>query len=140
ELEDRLSMARAKAERLKIKPRVYIEEWDTPMLSGISWFSEIVRVCGAEDVFVDKSQGSLAKEREVTSALVIAKNPQIILACWCGKPVEIQKIKDREGWSAIEAVKTNRIYELDPAIFLQPGPAPIVSGIEVLERIFSEFS
>ena len=140
ELEDRLALAKSQASRLKHRPRVYIEEWDQPMLSGISWFSEIVQACGGEDIFIEKSHGSLAREREVNCELVIQRNPEIILACWCGKPVDKAQIKSREGWSAIEAVKTDRIYELDPAIFLQPGPAPIVSGIEVLERIFNQFA
>lgn len=140
ELEERLSLAKLQGEQLVRKPRVYIEEWDEPMFSGISWFSQIIRLCGGEDVFVDKSQGSLAKERQVSSEQVIAANPDIILACWCGKPVDIMSIKSRAGWSEVSAVQRNRIYELDPAIFLQPGPAPIVDGIAIIERIFKQFS
>lgn len=139
ELEERIEDARERASRLKRKPRVYLEEWDAPMLTGISWFSEIVEVCGGVNIFSEKSKGSLAKEREVQSSDVVSANPEIILACWCGKKVEIESFAARSGWSEVEAVKNNRVYELDPAIFLQPGPAPIVAGIEILERIFKQF-
>ena len=33
---------------------------------------------------------------------------------------------------AINAVKNNKIFELDPAIFLQPGPALFKDGIDTL--------
>lgn len=139
QLEERLDEAKAVAANLKHKPKVYLEEWDDPMLSGISWFSEIIRACGGIDIFIEKSKGSLAKERQVTNEQVIAANPDIIMACWCGKPVQIESFAKREGWGGIKAVQNNQIFELDPAIFLQPGPAPIVAGIEVIQRIFNDF-
>lgn len=138
-LEDCLAQAKELSAQWKRKPRVYIEEWDEPRLSGISWFSQIVRACGGDDIFAQKSKGSLAKERAVLDSEVIAANPEIILACWCGKPVDIDSFAKREGWSELTAVKQNNIVELDPAIFLQPGPAPFVDGIPQLLRIFGQF-
>ncbi|MBH46541.1 MAG: cobalamin-binding protein [Halobacteriovorax sp.] len=139
DLEERLEQAHEFSSRLKHRPKVYIEEWDEPMLSGISWFSEIVRACGGEDIFVHKSSGSLAKDRAVESSEVIAANPDIILGCWCGKPVDVKSFATRTGWKNIKAVENNQVFELDPAIFLQPGPAPILAGIPILQRIFSDF-
>lgn len=122
----------------KHPPRVYFEEWDNPMISAIRWVSDIIEIAGGIDIFRDKSTGAMAKDRFVTSELVIEKNPDIIFGCWCGKKVRIEKIKNRSGWENINAVKNGHIYELDPAIFLQPGPAPILDGLKILSDFFDK--
>ena len=116
-------------------PRVYFEEWDEPMISGIEWVSDLIEWCGGTDVFRDRSKGKLAKERFVKPSEVVERDPSIIFGCWCGKKVKIDKIKNREGWGQISAVKNSRVFELDPSVFLQPGPAAIKDGA----RILSEF-
>ena len=114
----------------------YAEEWDEPTICGIRWFSELLEAFGGEDIFKDKSlNGSLAKDRFVTFEEVAKKNPDWFFACWCGKPVEMDAIKSRPGHDKINATKNNRIIELDPAIFLQPGPALFESGLDQIEQL-----
>lgn len=137
-LEQKMEMAREKARLFKVRPRVYIEEWDEPRLCGIRWFSEIVELCGGQDVFAEKSRhGSLARDRVVSDEEVMAASPDVILACWCGKPVDEEAIRSRVGYSGIPAVKSNQIVELPPEIFLQPGPALFLEGIDRLLKLFS---
>lgn len=33
------------------RPKVWFEEWDEPLISGIGWVSELVGIAGGEDVF-----------------------------------------------------------------------------------------
>lgn len=122
-----------KAAALPRRPKVYFEEWDQPRLSGITWVSELIEICGGENIFKDRS-GSLAKDREVTDDLIRLRNPDIIFGCWCGKPLRPERIVAREGYGSISAVKNNFIVELPPAIFLQPGPALFLDG---LDQMFS---
>ena len=129
QLKDRLQRTHR---HLKKEIKVYFEEWDEPMISGIRWVSDLITHLGAVDIFREESFGSLAKERFVSSEKVIKANPDIIFGCWCGKKVKIDDIKNRAGYENINAVKNNRVFELDPGIFLQPGPAPIISGIDLL--------
>jgi iron complex transport system substrate-binding protein len=42
----RLDEVRGRAARLPRRPRVYFEEWDEPMISGIGWVAELVEVAG----------------------------------------------------------------------------------------------
>ena len=77
-------------------------------------------------------------EREIQWSEVIEKNPDVILASWCGKPVDIDSIKEREGWGQISAIKSNRIHEIDSSIILQPGPASLTDGLKVLESLIRE--
>jgi len=139
ELENKISMARARASEFKHRPKVYIEEWDSPLICGIQWFSEIVEICGGEVIHMDKSMNSLATDRFITNEEVVAANPDIIFACWCGKKVVFNHIYEREGYTEISAVKNAQVFELKPEIFLQPGPAPIVSGIDQLLDIFEKY-
>lgn len=122
------------------RPRVYFEEWDEPMISAISWVSELIEICGGIDINKEKSSGVLAKERFVESSEIITKNPDIIFACHCGKKVKLEKIYQRENFDKINAVKTKNIFELEPEIFLQPGPAPILDGIDILIEHFKRWA
>lgn len=133
----RVSIANAKnrGENLDRKPLVYFEEWDKPTFSAIRWVSELIEIAGGKDIFSEKSHGKLASEREILWSDVVEMNPDIILASWCGKPVDINSIIERPGWSKITAVKNKRIHELDPSIILQPGPASLTDGLKVIQSL-----
>ena len=129
--EARLSAAaaeRAVGPRLK----VYFEEWDEPMISGIGWVSDLIGHAGGQDVFSDLSREPAAKDRIVTSQQVIAAAPDVILASWCGKRVNVDRIRARPGWAAIPAVAEGRIHEIKSPLILQPGPAALTDGFEAI--------
>jgi len=136
--EIKLEHIKQKAANLSKRPRVYFEEWDSPRISAISWVSELIEICGGENIFKHKS-GSLAKERFVKDEEIIELNPEIIFGCWCGKPFKPEKVKMRAGYEGIQSIKTNNIVELPPEIFLQPGPALFVDGIDQLFAYFQSF-
>ncbi|MDB9787113.1 cobalamin-binding protein [Bacteriovoracaceae bacterium] len=125
-----------KGKLLKNRPKVYFEEWNDPMISSIQWVSELIEICGGINIFSSQANETLAKNRIVESQKVVSLNPDIIFGCWCGKKVEIDDFGNRENWNAIKAVKNKDIYELDPSIFLQPGPAPIINGGDILLDYF----
>jgi iron complex transport system substrate-binding protein len=133
--ESQIKQARAWSQSLSGKPRVYIEEWDEPMITGIQWFSELVELCGGDPLFKQRSRGSLAQERFVTHQEVITENPDIILACWCGKKVDIASIYSRAGYHSVSAIKNEKVIELRPEIYLQPGPALFEEGLKELREI-----
>src|SRR5262249_7085742 len=112
--------------------RVYFEEWDDPMISGIGWVSEPIEAAGGQDVFSELRVCQAAKDRIVTSQDVIDAALEIILASWCGKKVVMDKIKNRPGWGAIPAVRNNRITEIKSPLVLQPGPAALTDGLDAI--------
>jgi iron complex transport system substrate-binding protein len=138
-LESKIQHAKDFAASLDVKPKVYFEEWDDPKISAIQWVSELVELCGGIDINQSVAKGNLAKERFVTDLDIINKDPDIIFGCWCGKRVKIDTIKNRKNYDKIKAVKNNQIFELAPEIFLQPGPAPILDGIDILIEYFKQF-
>jgi iron complex transport system substrate-binding protein len=114
------------------RTRVYFEEWDDPLISGIGWVSELIEIAGGEDVFSDLAVQKAAKDRIVSPEAVIAAAPDVILASWCGKKVVPDRIRQRPGWTGIPAVQTNRIVEIKSPLILQPGPAALTDGLDAI--------
>ena len=119
------------------RPLVYFEEWDSPMITGIKWVSELIEIAGGVDVFSELSSNEAATDRIVTSQQVIKAAPDIIVASWCGKKVRPGVFKDRDGWSVMPAVTNNCIYEIKSPLILQPGPAALTEGLDKLVKILS---
>ena len=135
DLQARLDNAAERSAALERRPRVYFEEWPDPAISGISWVSELITLAGGEDIFVDRSTGAMAPERFVTTEEIIARQPEMVLASWCGKPFDVEEFLSREGLMSLPAVRTGQVHEVDSTIILQPGPAAILAGLPELERL-----
>jgi iron complex transport system substrate-binding protein len=137
ELAATLGGARKRATQLRTRPRVYFEEWDNPMISGISWVSELIEAAGGVDVFADRASGKAAKERIVTAEEVIRSKPDIIIGSWCGKKFRAEKVAKRPGFDSIPAVKSEALYEIKSPLILQPGPAALPDGLAALQAIIA---
>ncbi len=132
QLEARLDATRRDAATLPRRPRVYFEEWNEPMISGIGWVSELIAVAGGIDIFGTLSERKSAKERIVSAEAVIAAAPDIILGSWCGKKFRPEQVRARPGFDAIPAVRTNALFEIKSPIILQPGPAALTDGLDAI--------
>ena len=127
-LKERLVQTRARAARNTRRPRVYFEEWDEPMISGIGWVAELIEVAGGIEVFPQLSQRKNAKDRIVSPAEVIAAAPDIIIGSWCGKKFNPAKLAMRPGFAQIPAVRNGWLREIKSSLILQPGPAALTDG------------
>lgn len=114
------------------RPRVFFEEWDDPLISGIGWVSELVTIAGGDDVFPELASEPLAKHRILLPEEVPPRGPEVILASWCGKKVVPGKIATRPGWDTVPAVQNGRIYEIKSPLILQPGPAALTDGLDAI--------
>jgi iron complex transport system substrate-binding protein len=131
------SIARS-AFRFPRRPRVFFEEWNDPLISGIRWVEELIEIAGGEPVFPELRNGRSAKERIVDLREAAARNPEVVIASWCGRKVNKDAIRDRPGWSGVEAVLSNQIYEIKSTYILQPGPAALTEGVRQLHFIFAQ--
>lgn len=122
------------------KPKVYFEEWDEPIITGIQWVSELVQLAGGVDCFEDNAKEALAKNRIVADHReVIDRNPDIIIGSWCGKKFRPEKVRAREGWDKIPAVMNNEIFEIKSCDILQPGPAALTDGLDQIKAIIDRW-
>jgi iron complex transport system substrate-binding protein len=139
-LEDRLDELREQAERLPRRPRVYFEEWDEPMISGIKWVSELIEAAGGIEVFPALAEHKNAKDRIVAADAVIAAAPDIIIGSWCGKKFVPARVSARPGFAAIPAVRDGALHEIKSPLILQPGPAALTEGLDQLVRIVGDWA
>ena len=135
-----LDAARAQAAQRACAPKVFFEEWDEPMISGIGWVSELIGIAGGVDVFAELSTQKLAKDRFASADQVIARNPDIIIGSWCGKKFVPAKVAARPGFVGIAAVRTGWLREIKSPLILQPGPAALTDGLDALMSIIAAWA
>jgi iron complex transport system substrate-binding protein len=139
-LETRLAQARLNAGLQSHRPRIYFEEWDDPMISGIGWVSELIEAAGGIDVFKHLAIEKSAKDRIVSADAVIAARPDIIIGSWCGKKFVPAKVAARPGFAMLPAVGAGHLYEIKSALILQPGPAALTDGLDAIIRIIDTWT
>jgi len=139
--EEHIAKVENAASAFSRRPRVYFEEWDEPMISGIRWVAELVRIAGGDDIFPELAQKSLARDRIIADhSEPIRRAPDIIIGSWCGKRFRADKVAARAGWEAIPAVRDQQLFEVKSPIILQPGPAALFDGLDALHGIISAWA
>jgi len=136
-LQAELRAIAASAERFRRRPRVFFEEWKDPLISGIRWVDELIGIAGGEPVFPELRMQPSAKNRILDPAEVIARDPEIVIASWCGRKVAKDGIRARPGWLAISAIRNGHVYEVKSTYILQPGPAALTEGVRQLHAILA---
>ncbi len=136
ELEAGLEHIRRQANELPGHPRVYFEEWDHPLISGIRWVSELIGIAGGEDCFPELAAEALGRNRIIGDpGEVVRRRPDVIIGSWCGKKFRPEKVEARAGWARIPAVVNREVHEVKSALILQPGPAALTDGVRALHDI-----
>jgi iron complex transport system substrate-binding protein len=134
DLQDEIRQIREFSSVWPDRPRVYFEEWNDPPIAGIRWVSELIEIAGGQDVFPELRERKEAAGRVVDPAEVVSRDPEIIVASWCGKPVDLNAIRNRPGWGGIAAVRTGRVHALPPGDVLSPGPS-VIRGLRALHDV-----
>jgi iron complex transport system substrate-binding protein len=125
---------------LSRRPKVYFEEWDEPMISGIGWVSELIEAAGGTDIFSDRATAKSATGRIVAPQEVITRAPDIIIGSWCGKKFRREKVARRSGFETVPAVRNGALFEVKSPLILQPGPAALTDGLNALAAIIEQIA
>lgn len=134
DMEDEFRQVREYSSVWPDRPRVYFEEWPDPLIAGIGWVSELIEIAGGRDVFAELRDRRAARDRVVDPAEVVRRDPEVILAAWCGRPVDPAAIAGRPGWHAVSAVRRGQVHALDAGDVLVPGPSLLV-GLRRIHEI-----
>lgn len=136
-LESGLAAARKRGAGLVRRPRIFFEEWDDPLISGIGWVSELIEIAGGIDIFAERSRKGAARDRIVSAEEVIARAPDLIIGSWCGKKFRPERVIARPGFAELPAVRTGAVHEIKSSLILQPGPAALTDGLAAIERLIA---
>jgi iron complex transport system substrate-binding protein len=137
ELQNGLRKIEDSARKFPRRPRVYFEEWNDPLISGIRWVEELIAIAGGDPIFPELRECGKAQDRVVDPSSVVARDPEVILASWCGMKVSIDAIRARPGWENTSAVRNGHIYEIPSTCILQPGPASLTEGVRQLHAVLA---
>lgn len=139
-LRGNLERTRERASRLSRRPRVFFEEWDDPLITGIRWVSELIDIAGGIDIFPENAAAQAASDRIVSRDEVAKRAPDIIIASWCGKKFVPARVRQRAGFDVVPAVRSGELHEIKSPIILQPGPAALTDGLAAIEEIIYRWS
>lgn len=132
----RLDALRQRASSMPRRPRVYFEEWNDPLITGIRWVAELVEIAGGIDCFPDRSREPLGKDRILADPLeVVRRAPDILIASWCGRKFRAEQVRARPGWENVPALRDDELHEIKSPLILQPGPAALTDGLDALVTI-----
>lgn len=140
ELRAGIDRAARAAARLPRRPCVYFEEWDDPLITGIGWVSELIETAGGRNCFPELAREKSAARRTVDSREVARRAPDIVIGSWCGKKFQPEKVRARNGWGAIPAVRDGYLHEIKSCDILQPGPAALTDGLRQLHEIIERWA
>lgn len=139
-LAERVNAVHERTIGLPRRPRVYFEEWDEPMISGIAWVSELIEAAGGVEVFPQLAARKNARDRIVLPGDVIAARPDIIIGSWCVKKFVPAKVAARPGFAEVPAVANGWLREIKSTLILQPGPAALTDGLDQLAGIMADWA
>jgi iron complex transport system substrate-binding protein len=107
------------------RPLVYCEEWGKPLILSQTWVAELVESAGGRFL------GQPGKH--TTEAEVIAADPDVIVAAWCGAGdrVPLEKIIPKRGWEQTKAAKNGRVYCINDE-FLNTPASTLIQGLHAL--------
>lgn len=135
-----VELAAERGARRAVRPKVYFELWYDPLITGIRWVSELIEVCGGDDIFAEHRVFSGAKERILADPLEpVRRDPDVMVASWCGKMFKPDVVRARTGWESFRPALDGELHEIESPVILQPGPAALTDGIEALMGIFDRW-
>ncbi len=138
EIEVDLDEIEAAGRRFPRRPRVYFEEWHDPLIAGAGWVTELVELAGGEDIFPELRGAALAKDRILAGPeVVLEREPDVMLASWCGAKFRPDYLPKRAGWPEAPFVREGRVFEIDSSIILQPGPGALTAGVRAIHRLLA---
>ncbi len=141
QLRERMARIEQSVAQLPSRPRIYFEEWNDPLISGIGWVSELIGIAGGQDCFPELAREPSAKKRIIADpAEVVRRQPDIILGSWCGKKFQPAHVCARSGWDALPAVRHHDVYEIKSCDILQPGPAALTDGLQQMHAVVQRWA
>lgn len=136
-LSEGLDAIAGSAQSFPRRPRVFFEEWKDPLISGIGWVEDLIGIAGGDVIFPELAGCGKAQDRVVAPAAVLERDPEVVIASWCGMKVNKALIRSRPGWERISAVRNGHLYEIKGTYILQPGPAALTEGVRQLHAILA---
>ncbi len=116
-------------------PRVVCLEWTHPPRSHGLWIPDILERLRVADFFGTPG----GHGRRIEWADVCDYDPEVLIVSPCGRTIpqiidDMAHLVDRDGWSRLSAVQSNRVFLLDGEISSRHGPR-VVRAMELMAEM-----
>ncbi|WP_422484355.1 helical backbone metal receptor [Gudongella sp. DL1XJH-153] len=120
------------------KKTVFYEIWHEPLMAAGpgSFVDELINRAGGENVAADAD----GEYPQFDLEQLIERNPQVYITANDLPEKTADSIKERPGYSEIDAIKNDRVYLLDGNIMSRPGPRIIDALKLIIEAIHPEIN
>jgi iron complex transport system substrate-binding protein len=114
DFEGRIDALRARTEVADARPSVAVLEWLDPLRGGANWVPELVTAAGGTYPLADSGDRSV----DLSWAELRTIDPDVLVVAPCSFDVaetrqRTDKLRERPGWSELQAVQTERVYAFD---------------------------
>lgn len=116
----------AAAEKLTSKPAVYVEIWNSPLMSaGTGTFvSDLITIAGGSNIADDTGTAWPVLSEEY----VISHNPDVIVVA---SGMGAGDVSSRAAFATVNAVKQGNVYDMVGDYIFRPSPR-IIKGLEMI--------
>ena len=131
EMEGRIEAVTDKLADVLEGPRIYHELDNTFFtVAPESFVGDFYRLLEARNI----AEGAPSAYPQLTQEQILDRDPEVIVLADADAGESAETVKARPGWSAISAVKNDRIYVVDPDLISRPSPR-VVDGLEELAHV-----
>ena len=119
-IKEQVQGVKDKTATLSKQEKVYFEISPSPDIftAGSDTFQQdLLLNAGIDNIFADETGWIKASEEEI-----VKRNPSIILTTVNYIENPVAEIKSRSSWANIEAIKNDKVYQLDADVMSRPGP------------------
>lgn len=129
-LQKRIDEVETKTRAVSTRPRVFFELTAKLHTAGPGSFAnDLIRQAGGTNIAADAK----TTWPQLGQEALLAKDPEVIILSDHGVGETPEKVKARPGWSGVSAVKTGRIYDMNPDLTNRAGPR-VVDGLELMAK------
>ncbi len=131
----KVDAVKATIAKAQSKPRVYWELDATdpakPFAPGPgSFIHDLIALAGGVNV----TANAKSPYAQVSAEEIIAANPDLIILSDAAYGITPESVKARKGWSAINAVKNDKVLPIDDNLVSRPGPR-LADGLEAAAKL-----
>lgn len=130
EAEESVSKFRKRLDGIDLQEkRIYCEEWmNPPMVSG-NWVPGLIKRANGRYPI---EEGKRSRETDLEKLKKFDPEFIFLNVCGAGEGAAADKLRKRENWQDINAVKNGNVYVVDDALLNRPGPR-LVEGLQKME-------
>ncbi|HPZ06994.1 MAG TPA: cobalamin-binding protein [Candidatus Eremiobacteraeota bacterium] len=113
------------------KIRVFVEIWPDPVMTvgKKNFINDIISLAGGVNIADDIESNNI----QINSEWVLKRDPEVIILTTPGTKARVYK---RPAWQEITALKSGRVYEIDPDIMVRPTPRVLIGIKQIAHWLY----